>query len=171
MCIRDRVTNPVLVERVIERDVEFVQEVIVERPVETRIEKIVEKPVYIEVERIVEKPVERIVEVVIEKPVIVQKFVERSVERVVEHGDEEIHVTRHHLSKAGEVESQYIERGSREVEWVERSTGEHPDDDIVGDESTVFRASESYVVDPNEPYISDPKDPRYRKDDTRHRRS
>ena len=36
--------------------------------------------------------------------------------------------------------------GPREVEWVERATGEHPDDDIVGDESTVFRAREAYLV-------------------------
>ena len=157
------VTNPVLIEKVIERDVEFIQEVIVEKPVETRIEKIIEKPVYIEVEKIVEKPVERIVEVVVEKPVIVRKFVEKSVERVVEHNDEEIHVTRHHLSKAGEVEAQFIERGSREVEWIERTTGEHPDDDIVGDESTVFRAREAYIADPT--------DPNYREDDPRHRKS
>ena len=67
--------------------------------------------------------------------------------------------------------AQFIEHGAREVEWVERTTGEHPDDDIVGDESTVFRARESYIVDTNEPYIADPKDPRYRADDPRHRRS
>jgi hypothetical protein len=94
--------------------------------------------------------------------VIVQKFVEREVQRVVEHGAEEIHVTRHTLSEASEVEARYIERGTREVEWVERATGEHPDDDIVGDESTVFRAREAYIIDPN--------DPNYREDDPRHRR-
>jgi hypothetical protein len=165
------VTNPVLVEKLIEREVEYINERIVEKPVETRIEKIVERPVYIEVERIVEKPVERIVEVVVEKPVIVQKFVEREVQRVVEHDADEVSVTRRTIGKATEVEARFIEHGTREVEWVERSTGEHPDDDIVGDESTVFRARVSYVVDPNEVYISDPKDPRYRADDPRHRRS
>ena len=95
------VTSPVLVEKVVERDVEYVQEVVVERPVETRIEKIVEKPVYVEVEKIVEKPVERIVEVVVEKPVIVHKYVEREVERIVEHGAEEMHVTRRFMGKTG----------------------------------------------------------------------
>jgi hypothetical protein len=80
-----------------------------------------------------------------------------------------VHTSRRTIAKGAEVKAQYIEHGTREVEWVERSTGEHPDDDIVGDESTVFRASESYIVD--EPYIADPKDPRYRADDPRHRRS
>ena len=46
------VTNPVLVEKLIEREVEYVNERIVEKPVETRIERIVEKPVYVEVEKI-----------------------------------------------------------------------------------------------------------------------
>jgi hypothetical protein len=106
--------------------------------------------------------VERIVEIVVEKPVIVHKYVEKEVQRVVEHGNEEIHVTRHTPSEASDVEARYIERGTREVEWVERATGEHPDDDIVGDESTVFRAREAYNVDPS--------DPNYREDDPRNRR-
>jgi len=155
--IEKTVTNPVLVEKLIERDVEYVNERIVERPVETRVEKIVEKPVYVEVERIVEKPVERIVEIVVEKPVIVHKYVERQVERVVEHGADEVTVSRRSVGKASEVQATFVDREAREVEWVERATGEHPDDDIVGDESTVFRASESYVVDP-------------KSDDPRHRR-
>jgi hypothetical protein len=94
--------------------------------------------------------------------VIVHKYVEKEVQRVVEHGTEEIHVTRRVMGKATEVEAEYIERGTREVEWVERATGEHPDDDIVGDESTVFRAREAYNLDPS--------DPNYREDDPRHRR-
>ena len=101
---------------------------IVERPFETRVEKIVEKPVYVEVERIVEKPVER----------------------VIEHGSE-ITVARRVMGKSEDVEAKFIGRDARQVEWVERVTGEHPDDDIVGDESTVFKAREAYVVDPNDP--------------------
>ena len=151
------VTNPVLVEKLIQRDVEYVEERIVEQPVETVVERIVERPVYREVEKIVEKPVERIVEVVVEKPVIVHKYVEKRVERVVEHDADEVSVSRRSMGKATEVEATFIERGTREVEWVERSTGEHPDDDIVGDESVEFRARESYVVDP-------------KSDDPRHRR-
>jgi hypothetical protein len=92
----------------------------------------------------------------------VHKYVEKEVQRVVEHAAEEMHVTRRFMGKTEDVEAQFIERSTREVEWVERSTGEHPDDDIVGDESAVFRASETYIADPS--------DPRYRKDDPRHRR-
>ena len=126
---------------------------------------------YVEVEKIVEKPVERIVEVVVEKPVIVHKYVEKEVQRVVEHGAEEVHTSRRVVGKATEVEAKSRAR-HREVEWVERATGEHPDDDIVGDESVVFRAREAYLVDPGEVYISDPEsDPCYRADDPRHRRS
>jgi len=142
------VTNPVLVEKLVEREVEYVDERIVERPIETIVERIVERPVYKEVERIVEKPVEKIVEIVVEKPVIVHKYVEKRVERVVEHGADEVSVSRRLVGKASEVEAKFIDRGTREVEWVERTTGEHPDDDIVGDESTVFRAREAYIVDP-----------------------
>jgi len=101
--------------------------------------------------------VEKIVEIVVEKPVIVHKYVERQVERVVEHGADEVTVSRRSVGKASEVQATFVDREAREVEWVERATGEHPDDDIVGDESTVFRASESYVVDP-------------KSDDPRHRR-
>jgi len=134
------------------------------------VEKIVEKPVYVEVEKIVEKPVERIVEVVVEKPVIVHKYVEKLVERVVEHGADEVHVSRRAMGKATDVEATFIERGTREVEWVDRTTGEHPDDDIVGDESTVLGAREAYVVDPSI-REEDPRHPNYREDDPRHRRS
>jgi hypothetical protein len=74
------------------------------------------------------------------------------------------------MGKATEVEATFIERGTREVEWVDRTTGEHPDDDIVGDESTVFRAREAYVVDPSI-REDDPRHPNYREDDPRHRRS
>ncbi len=150
------ITNPVLVEKIVEREVEYVDERIVERPVETLVERIVEKPVYREVEKIVEKPVEKIIEVVVEKPVIVHKFVEKPVERIVEHG-EEITVNRRLVGKASTVEAKFVEREARQVDWVERTTGEHPDDDIVGDQSVVFRAREAYLVDP--------------KDDPGHRRS
>jgi hypothetical protein len=61
------------------------------------------------------------------------------------------------MGKASEVEAKFIERGTREVEWVERTTGEHPDDDIVGDESTAFRAREAYIVDPK---LDDPRNRR-----------
>ena len=156
--IEKMVTNPVLVEKVVTREVEYVDERIVERPIETIVERIVERPVYREVERIVEKPVEKIVEIVVEKPVIIHKYVEKPVERIVEHG-EEVTVSRRLMGKGAEVEAKFVEREARQVEWVERTTGEHPDDDIVGDESTAFRAREAYLVDPN-----------LREDDPRHRR-
>ncbi len=54
-------SEPVVVEKVVEK--------IVEKPVEKIVEKIVEKPVEKIVEKIVEKPVEKIVEKVVEKPV------------------------------------------------------------------------------------------------------
>ena len=69
-------------------------------------------------------------------------------ERVVEHGEDEVTVSRRSLGKATEVEAKFVDRDVRQVEWVERTTGEHPDDDIVGDKSTVFRAREAYIVDP-----------------------
>ena len=142
------VTNPVLVEKLVEREVEYVDERIVERPIETIVERVVERPVYKEVERIVEKPVEKIVEIVVEKPVIVHKYVEKRVERVVEHGADEVSVSRRSLGKAAEVAAKFVNRDARQVDWVERTTGEHPHDGIVGDESTVFRAREAYIVDP-----------------------
>ena len=63
-------SEPVVVEKVVEK--------IVEKPVEKIVEKIVEKPV--------EKPVEKIVEKIVEKPVekIVEKVVEKPVEKIVE---------------------------------------------------------------------------------------
>ena len=71
-------SEPVVVEKVVEK--------IVEKPVEKIVEKIVEKPVEKIVEKIVEKPVEKIVEKVVEKPVekIVEKPVEKIVEKIVE---------------------------------------------------------------------------------------
>ena len=54
-------SEPIVVEKVVEK--------IVEKPVEKIVEKIVEKPVEKIVEKIVEKPVEKIVEKVVEKPV------------------------------------------------------------------------------------------------------
>ena len=152
------VTNPVLVEKVVTRDVEYIDERIVERPIETVVERIVERPVYREVEKIVEKPVEKIVEIVVEKPVIVHKYVEKPVERIVEHG-EEITVARRFMGKTADVEARFVEREARQVDWVERTTGEHPDDDIVGDKSTAFRAREAYLVDP-----------KHAEDETRRRR-
>ena len=62
-------SEPVVVEKVVEK--------IVEKPVEKIVEKIVEKPVEKIVEKIVEKPVEKIVEKVVEKPV--EKIVEKPV--------------------------------------------------------------------------------------------
>lgn len=62
-------SEPVVVEKVVEK--------IVEKPVEKIVEKIVEKPV----EKIVEKPVEKIVEKVVEKPV--EKIVEKPVEQTL----------------------------------------------------------------------------------------
>ena len=67
-------SEPVVVEKVVEK--------IVEKPVEKIVEKIVEKPVEKIVEKIVEKPVEKIVEKVVEKPV--EKIVEKPVEKIVE---------------------------------------------------------------------------------------
>ena len=64
-------SEPVVVEKVVEK--------IVEKPVEKIVEKIVEKPVEKIVEKIVEKPVEKIVEKVVEKPV--EKIVEKPVEQ------------------------------------------------------------------------------------------
>ncbi len=155
-------------EKVIDKPVEKVLEKTIISPV--LVEKVVEREVEYVDERIVEKPVEKIVEVIVEKPVIVHKFVEKPVEKIVEHG-EEIHVSRRIMGKTAEVKAEFIGQGIREVEWVERTTGEHPEDDIVGDESTVFRAREAYLAETDEPYIADPKDPRYRADDPRHRRS
>ena len=77
---------------------------------------------------------------------IVHKYVEKPVERIVEHG-EEVTVNRRFVGKASEVQAKFVEREARQVEWVERTTGEHPHDDIVGDESAVFRAREAYIVD------------------------
>ena len=152
------VTNPVLVEKVVTRDVEYIDERIVERPIETVVERVVERPVYREVEKIVEKPVEKIVEVVVEKPVIVHKYVEKPVERVIEHGAE-ITVARRIMGKTEDVEAKFVGHDARQVQWVERVTGEHPEDDIVGDESAVFKAREAYLVDPR----VDPNDPRNRR--------
>ena len=67
-------SEPIVVEKVVEK--------IVEKPVEKIVEKIVEKPVEKIVEKIVEKPVEKIVEKVVEKPV--EKIVEKPVEKIVE---------------------------------------------------------------------------------------
>lgn len=94
---------------------------------------------------------------VVEKPVVVHKYVEKRVERVVEHDADEVSVSRRSVGKATEVEATFVERGTRKVEWVERATGEHPEDDIVGDGSVEFRARESYVVDPKS------EDPRRRR--------
>ena len=66
-------SEPVVVEKVVEK--------IVEKPVEKIVEKIVEKPVEKIVEKIVEKPVEKIVEKVVEKPV--EKIVEQPVEQTL----------------------------------------------------------------------------------------
>jgi ParB family chromosome partitioning protein len=66
-------SEPVVVEKVVEK--------IVEKPVEKIVEKIVEKPVEKIVEKIVEKPVEKIVEKVVEKPV--EKIVEKPVEHTL----------------------------------------------------------------------------------------
>lgn len=66
-------SEPVVVEKVVEK--------IVEKPVEKIVEKIVEKPVEKIVEKIVEKPVEKIVEKVVEKPV--EKIVEKPVEQTL----------------------------------------------------------------------------------------
>ena len=79
---KEKNTEPVIVEKPVEKIVEK----IVEKPVEKIVEKIVEKPVEKIVEKIVEKPVEKIVEKIIEKPVevIVEKPVEKIVEKIVE---------------------------------------------------------------------------------------
>ncbi len=66
-------SEPVVVEKVVEK--------IVEKPVEKIVEKIVEKPVEKIVEKIVEKPVEKIVEKVVEKPV--EKIIEKPVEQTL----------------------------------------------------------------------------------------
>mgnify|MGYP003182263623 FL=1 len=66
-------SEPIVVEKVVEK--------IVEKPVEKIVEKIVEKPVEKIVEKIVEKPVEKIVEKVVEKPV--EKIVEKPVEQTL----------------------------------------------------------------------------------------
>lgn len=66
-------SEPVVVEKVVEK--------IVEKPVEKIVEKIVEKPVEKIVEKIVEKPIEKIVEKVVEKPV--EKIVEKPVEQTL----------------------------------------------------------------------------------------
>ena len=66
-------SEPVVVEKVVEK--------IVEKPVEKIVEKIVDKPVEKIVEKIVEKPVEKIVEKVVEKPV--EKIVEKPVEQTL----------------------------------------------------------------------------------------
>ena len=66
-------SEPVVVEKVVEK--------IVEKPVEKIVEKIVENPVEKIVEKIVEKPVEKIVEKVVEKPV--EKIVEKPVEQTL----------------------------------------------------------------------------------------
>ena len=60
-------SEPVVVEKVVEKIVEKPVEKIVEKPVEKIVEKIVEKPVEKIVEKIVEKPVEKIVEKPIEQ--------------------------------------------------------------------------------------------------------
>ncbi len=165
--VEKTVTNPVLVEKLVEKDVEFVHERIVEKPVETVVERIVERPVYKEVEKIVEKPVERIVEVVVEKPVIVHKFVERPVEKVVEQYRETTTTVTHQVTgKASEVAAKFLRTDdARQIPWVERKTGEHPDDNIAGDGSEAFTARAAYLAQvKDEPQVA-PKDT-----DPRHRR-
>ena len=60
-------SEPVVVEKVVEKIVEKPVEKIVEKPVEKIVEKIVEKPVEKIVEKVVEKPVEKIVEKPVEQ--------------------------------------------------------------------------------------------------------
>ena len=164
------VTNPVLVERLVEKDVQYVNERIVERPIETVVERIVERPVYKEVERIVEKPVEKIVEVIVEKPVIVHKFVERPVEKVVEQYRDTTTVNRREIAKAAEVGAKFLRNdGVRNVPWVERSTGEHPEDNIAGDDSAEFRAREAYLTHPSK-MAEQPLQQQHQSDDPKHRR-
>ena len=166
------VQTPVLIEKVIEKPVEYVQERIVEKPIETIVERIVERPVYKEVEKIVDKVVEKIVEIVVEKPVIVHKFVEKPVEKIVErYGETTRTVTHQAKGKASEVKAKFL--GAKgdigETEWVERSTGIHPEDDFVGDESAQFLADDVRVVEkpsapeerrPRHGFDGDPKKPR-----------
>ena len=78
---------------------------------------------------------------IVEKPVIVQRFVERPVETVVETSETTRVVTHEATGKATDVKAKFIERGIRETEWVERETGEHPDDSIAGDETPEYRRS------------------------------
>ena len=66
-------------------------------------------------------------------------------------------MSRRSLGKAAEVAAKFVGRDARQVEWVERTTGEHPDNGIVGDESTAFRAREAYLMDPKS---NDPRRPR-----------
>ena len=54
------------------------------------------------------------------------------------------------MGKDREVGAKFVGRDARQVDWVERTTGERPDGDIVGDESAVFRAREAYLVDPKD---------------------
>ncbi|HEY5727689.1 MAG TPA: hypothetical protein VIV08_03665, partial [Acidimicrobiia bacterium] len=67
------------------------------------------------------------------------KFVERPVETVVETSETTRMVTHEVTGKATDVKAKFIERGIRETEWVERETGEHPEDSIAGDETPEYR--------------------------------
>ena len=98
------------------------------------------------------------------------KTVERPVEKVVErYGQTTKTVTHQAKGKASEVKAKFLgARGDvRETEWVERSTGVHPEDEIVGDESAQFLADDVRVVEkpsaerrPRHGFEGDPKKPR-----------
>eukprot|EP00802_Teleaulax_amphioxeia_P006864 Tamp_06870.p1 GENE.Tamp_06870~~Tamp_06870.p1 ORF type:complete len:568 (-),score=103.84 Tamp_06870:778-2481(-) len=75
------VITPVIVERVIEKDVpvrvETIKEVIVEKEVPVYVDRIIEKPEIVYVDRIVEKPT------IIEKEIPIEKIIIKEVEKIV----------------------------------------------------------------------------------------
>jgi hypothetical protein len=74
--------------------------------------------------------------------------VEKPVEAVVENQESVRTVTHEATGKASEVKARFLDQGDvRETKWVERSTREHPADDIAGDGSVEFRSGR--VVEPN----------------------
>ena len=145
------VEEPKIVEKVVEKPVEHVLDKVVEKPVV--VEKVVEKEVEFIQERIVEKPieieVEKVIETIVEKPVYVRKVVEKEVEHVVEE-TQSVKTSRHELKgDVGTTRAKFVAGAARETEFIDASTGEHPEDDVVGhvEDGELRRVEDVRVVD------------------------
>ena len=119
-----------------ERPTVTVVDNIVDKPV--TLQRLVENPVVDVVDKIIEVPVEKIVYKIVEKPVIVQRIVERPVETIIETSEATRVVTHEVVVEVTDVKAKFIDTGIRETVFVERITGEHPEDAIVGDENPEF---------------------------------